>query len=761
MQPAKKRVPSHRSRRGMALPLVLGLVIVVGMLLANLGDISRQQARQARTHEADAEHLYRAEAVVARVVNRLKRRSWDYRYYLSGPPSEAPFEVAEEGEYREGLFRVWVRDVSLPGVSAVPGLVDVLLEMVFAGISRKFHFRLSVVDGSVRRSPTVEMVYFGRTPEDIGSEEGRDAARDRATTAMIQEDQNELATERIGGGSQPGLDPKALAEGLLQTSLGIDSAAAIRKDLRTGIHLLGEDGRGFQGLLPPLQRNRFRQRQGDHQEARTHLERARTQARGKDLQRFVEATLVQARSFSASAFRNGPLSPEGQESLRDAWRNVSDAVQAIQSQGGGGLGGLDPTLVASVLFEGIRVSVLARRAGVPGEDWNAHEARMHDILQDLLGETPLFGGARDSGWVVSSVLEQLDDPGVNLRVLSDEPVEASGLNPVDKSEVASLLEDPTGGWQGYGDDSGLSDAERDQAWEAGAAGQAEGGDGSKPPFSDSDGDGVPDLSAQVEGNDGDLDGVEDGGELADSIVQCIDSYCAGELTGELNDCQRQCSQLVRQVREVGESTLGATRGDDGRSESNPVLEAIQERFGQATLVRDGKVKRGRGRDRKELRGKRRRRRRGRSRLRGLVSRARERYRGRFRTEENSEPDPEPEAEDAPSPRPEGTPLAQGLSCVQTCQSYASEFGNDGLDKCIASCMDDGVEDPSEFPGFEPFVAQEEAQLAAEEAAAAAAASDPAAASEAEAPDVLRPLAESPSRERNDDDEDDEDDDEDE
>lgn len=526
--------------RGVALPIVLGLIVLLGMLVVQLSSLSRSEARLTRMLAVDAEHLYRAEAVVAKQVNRLKKRPWPVRWYAEGPPGTGPWSGEDSGVYRDGTYVVWVQDVSAAGVAGVPGLVDLFVAMEYESTMRSFHYRLELLGGSGRRPRAVRIAYFARMGEDPTRAEGRLAAAARANAdmraaakkglgeAVLEALPESLRRALAGRGAGAGEVPEAgaLAATLLGTSLEATAAARdkAREALARGIHLMGEDGDGLEELLPPMERGRFIHRAPASFEARAALEEALRLA-GPDAALAVAARLGLARSFAAEAWKRGPASPAGRELLRKA-------AEALDPVAGVPLDAVDPSTLLAAALERARI---ARLAG----DASAEEEALVRASRVAAGGK-VYGGA-DPEAVIGEARAAWDSPAARVRARSSSPLPPSGFAPVSKAEVEGMIGDPDGGWADWPRDTGVPEATWVQIWEEELAREGEGAPVPPPPGSDvdRDGDGIPDPDANGGGPDQDGDGVADG-VVEDTMRAGCDTRC-GALAGPARDaCDEDC-----------------------------------------------------------------------------------------------------------------------------------------------------------------------------------------------------------------------------
>lgn len=569
-------------RRGSAVVVVLGLLILLGLMLSRISSRSLAAARSTRTMGVDAEHLYRAEAVVARLVNRLKKRPWEVRYYAGGPLGTGPYGAHHEGAYRDGSYDLWVQDVSLGAVPAIPGLVDVFLRMRFQGLDRSFHYRLSRLRTSLRRRAGVRVEAFSRVPEDLGDPAGRRAAAERTTREMLEREQNRARGEAsleglpsslvealVGGRDGAGEVPSAsqLAEAL--TAAGTDQATDAReaawRSLREAIHLLGEDSDGLQGLLPPLERERFLRRAADHAAARERLRRA-LEAADEQLDLRAAASVAWARSLIAEAWNLGPASERGTQLLDEAGSVLDDLLRALDEAGLDGRRRLGPTLLVTAYLESARVAHIAG-------DFGERDEHLGRAAQSS-GGAGIFGGLEDTDAVLSEVLGALEAEGAQVRIASSTPLGPSGFTQVSPDEVEGFMEDVGAGWDSWPADSGQGPGFWEDAWGDQEERDGEGGSGEPSGDVDRDGDGVPDPDVLLDGPDTDGDGVPDqGGDAA--LATCIENKCQGYDPASIEGrrCALECG------RDVGQEPA-TTRPPSGPSRPGQPFDGAQQCWNQ-------------------------------------------------------------------------------------------------------------------------------------------------------------------------------------
>lgn len=555
----------------------MGVIVLLGAMLATLQQRSVGAARMARTHAVDAEHHYRAEAVVAQVANRLKKRPWEVRYFAAGPPGTGPYSDHKVGLYRDGDYDLWVQDVPLGSVPALPRQVDVFLDMRYQGIGRGFHYRLSLLPMSPRRAAGLRVEYFSRTGEDLSDPAGRAAASGDANAVLLEGEQNRSVTDEamrrlpgtlfeglVGGGTRvagsqeqvPG--PGDLAEALLSAGLQTDAdrREATRRQLQQGIHLLGEDGDAFQELLPPMERGRFVYRAASHPDARQVLAEA-MQGAGDATDLWILAALVRSRSLFTEAWQQGPASTRGQEMLEQAAAILEEVRVRLGGLSGEEVTQLGPTLVTSVHLDRARV------AAVRG-DIGARDEALGEAAQ-ASGGSGIYGGSEDPDRVITAVMGVFEEEDAQVRVVSQTPLPPSGFDPVTVDEVTGFQDDPGEGWEPWPVDSGRPPDWWDDAWGEQDERDGEGGTGAPSGDVDRDGDGEEDPDVMLDGPDTDGDGVVDTGNGDDVVRECLEANCSAfpPYSPQWQGCAEDCSADGAAVAAGGDGGAGGTGGGGG------------------------------------------------------------------------------------------------------------------------------------------------------------------------------------------------------
>ena len=183
---------SVAGRRAMALWAVLILLVLAMLSVTGLVFFSRSGMKQSDRVVSYAEHLYRAEAVFARCLHRLRAASWERRFYASGNP-QAFASTHETGIYGGAEYHLFCQDVRGKTGKVLPGFVDVIVKIVHDGTSRDYVSRGAASPQG--RGPA------GRRDDPFRAGQRRSAKRGRSRSGRGP-------SRRRGGGAggQPGAD---------------------------------------------------------------------------------------------------------------------------------------------------------------------------------------------------------------------------------------------------------------------------------------------------------------------------------------------------------------------------------------------------------------------------------------------------------------------------------------------------------------------------------------------------------------------------
>jgi hypothetical protein len=384
---------------------------------------------------------------------------------------------------------------------------------------------------------------------------------------------------------EPALKPNSMAEASAQGEapgaaeladrlVGLataDAATLIREDaqkIRTAAHLLGEEGDGFQELLPPLERGRFLFRSSSHADAQALL-REVLDGSGTLADRLVAAQML-GRSLTAEAWAIGPSSSRGRDLLQEAWNTLTQAEGLMNAASPEELANIDATLGAGVYVDMMRTAMMGLGAEVPegGSSWADREVAALQGFDRIATNRVLYDGLASSWEVLDRALAPLRTESAQARMRSDEPMPPSGFPEVSLEEVESFQENPAAGWTGFTEESEVEPTYWDEAWDEAVVRAGENGSGDPDPNLDRNVDGVKDPASTPEGTDHDGDGVYDGHLLDEVTTLCIE----GECTGNPELCAEVCDEKVEEARAAGEENFPD-------AEDNPVLQSLRDEFG--------------------------------------------------------------------------------------------------------------------------------------------------------------------------------------
>lgn len=156
---------SRRSPRGIALPVVLVIVVLISVGVSAVFIMMQSGVRRTSKIRGDTEHLYLSEAVLANLVNRLKMTSWENRFYAVD--KVPPCHEIIAGSYRNADYVSVVEDVVDVTGTLRPNLTDILLRVTYRDTIRSFFARVSVTQPSVLRPTNVNVVRFTAVDVDV------------------------------------------------------------------------------------------------------------------------------------------------------------------------------------------------------------------------------------------------------------------------------------------------------------------------------------------------------------------------------------------------------------------------------------------------------------------------------------------------------------------------------------------------------------------------------------------------------------------
>jgi hypothetical protein len=263
-------VASPASRRGLALAMILAVVTMAGLSITSLYLMMQSGARRTAFLKADTEHLYLAEAVFANTINRLKKTTWDLRYYAQDKdPSRVSSEVTQ-GNYAGGEYTLVVSDVRSVGGVPRPNLVDLFLRMSYRDSVKNIVSRVRYTTPTVHRPTPYQTVRLSEVPQEVSQPAGQGsvAARfdadsqaqvdNRAMANVVVREARRLAL-RTGTPLPAAEIARALMEGDFRARATAEKATA--DSLASGDQALYGDGRA-----------------ANYEQARIAFEAARTSA---------------------------------------------------------------------------------------------------------------------------------------------------------------------------------------------------------------------------------------------------------------------------------------------------------------------------------------------------------------------------------------------------------------------------------------------------------------------------------------------------
>lgn len=177
----------------MALPMVLVLIVIIGICVSGLYFLMQSGMRRTTKLRQATEHLYLGEAILANIVNRLKKAPWDMRYYAEG--KTAPASEILNGNYRGAEYVAVVEDVTDPDTSkVVPNLCDILLRVTYKEIEKSFFTRVTVTTPTVLKPTNVNVERLKAVDGDITNTSVRAKLSNDATKEEIEKLDKEAET---------------------------------------------------------------------------------------------------------------------------------------------------------------------------------------------------------------------------------------------------------------------------------------------------------------------------------------------------------------------------------------------------------------------------------------------------------------------------------------------------------------------------------------------------------------------------------------
>jgi hypothetical protein len=174
----------------MALPMIMIILVVIGISIGALFVMMRSGITRTGKIVSATEHLYIGEAILANMVNKLKKATWVDRYYAES--QTAPCSLLETGSYRNADFVAIIEDVTLEdGTTVIPSLSDVILQVNFNNITRRFFARVTSQTPTVLRPTNINIQRIYPIQGDINNATVRKDYSDKTTAddATIVTDQ--------------------------------------------------------------------------------------------------------------------------------------------------------------------------------------------------------------------------------------------------------------------------------------------------------------------------------------------------------------------------------------------------------------------------------------------------------------------------------------------------------------------------------------------------------------------------------------------
>lgn len=212
---------SRERRRALALPMVLVVVILVCVGAGSVYFLMQSGMKRTQRIRRDTEHLYLGEAILANIVNRLKKAPWEARYYATGA---GPCSQMSNGAYHGAEYVAVVEDVVDPASSAVvPNLSDVLLRVTYRDISRNFFARVAVTQPTVLRPTNVNVERLTPLESDVTEAVVRAKAADEASAdtaaRLAAEAESNVVAREVQSMARDGAGPAQIQEQVAALSL--------------------------------------------------------------------------------------------------------------------------------------------------------------------------------------------------------------------------------------------------------------------------------------------------------------------------------------------------------------------------------------------------------------------------------------------------------------------------------------------------------------------------------------------------------------
>ncbi|MBI4859783.1 MAG: hypothetical protein HY815_05910, partial [Candidatus Riflebacteria bacterium] len=179
------------------------MLILAGVTLASLSITSlylmmRSGVKRTAFIRVDTEHLYLAEAVFANALNRLKKTTWDLRYYARLKDPTRPQSEVTVGAYGGGEYTLVVSDVASAAGTPTPNLTDLFIRMSYQGNAKNIASRVRYSPPTVHRPSPYAMLRLSEVPQDLRQAGAQTQVAGTFTQDSASQADNEAAAQVIG-----------------------------------------------------------------------------------------------------------------------------------------------------------------------------------------------------------------------------------------------------------------------------------------------------------------------------------------------------------------------------------------------------------------------------------------------------------------------------------------------------------------------------------------------------------------------------------
>ncbi|MBI4872841.1 MAG: PD40 domain-containing protein [Candidatus Riflebacteria bacterium] len=141
----------------------------------------------------DTTHLYLAEAIMAKAINRLKKVPWSQRWYAQ--PGAVP---SDRGTYRDADYYLSVQDVADTTGTALRDQTDIFLKVNYLDQSLNYLERVRVRVPSETRPTQANIRRMMRTSENVETRSGKSMALVRLEREESEREARRAATNVLG-----------------------------------------------------------------------------------------------------------------------------------------------------------------------------------------------------------------------------------------------------------------------------------------------------------------------------------------------------------------------------------------------------------------------------------------------------------------------------------------------------------------------------------------------------------------------------------